>query len=162
MRCVKGKVAPEDRRMETPSIHGVGRNTSAGAENKRGIGVDQLLIVEIEEQLVLDDWPTDGAAEVIVTLLRFGAGPVEVVSCIQVVVLEIIVQGAVKLTGPALADDVEDVAAAAVHRRGGRSNHVHFSDVLALTLINVGAVRQPNRTTVNQIAREVGQDSKDT
>src|SRR5260370_14549402 len=85
-------------------------------------------------------------------LLRVGASAVEVVSRINCVVLEVIVERTVELVGPALADDVEDIAAAAVLGRGGRSNHVHFGHTLALALVNVGAMRQPNRAAVNQIA----------
>src|ERR1017187_3277752 len=111
MRRVKGQIASEDHRIKATSLHGVGRNRNVG---DRAIGVSQLLIVEIEKQLVLDDRPAYRAAEVVVTLLRLGAGAVEVVSRIQVVVLEIIVGGTVKLIGPALADDVEDIAAAEI------------------------------------------------
>src|SRR5258708_28251266 len=135
MRCVKGKVVAEDGRIETPSFHGVGRIIYARGRDERGIGIDQLLIVEIEEQLVLEDWPTDRAAKVVVTLPPLFAGSIEVVSRIQVVILEVIVARAVKLIGTALANDVEDIAAATVLRRGGRSNHGHFGHVLPLALV---------------------------
>src|SRR5258708_12466156 len=151
MRSVKRKVGSEDRRIKATRLHVRGRN-----RNRRdlAIGVFQLLIVEIEESLVLQSRPPNRTAEVVETLLPLGASPVEVVSRIHCVVLEVIVKGAVKLVGPALADDVEDIAAAAVLGRGSRSNHVHFGHALALPLVNVGAMRQPNRAAVDQIAGE--------
>src|SRR4029077_12104429 len=158
MRSVKRKVCSEDRRIKTTSLHVRSRKRNCG---DLAIGVFQLLIVEVEEQLVLEYRPTNRAAKVIETLLVFGASPVEVVSGIQCVVLEVIVKGAVKLVGPALADDVEDRAAAAVLGRGGRSNHVHLGHAFALALVNIGAMRQPDRAAVNQIAGEVGHASGD-
>src|SRR6266852_3226297 len=151
MRSVKCKAGSEDRRIKATSLHVCGRNRNSG---DLAVGVFQLLIVEVEEQLVLQDRSADRTAKVVETLLPLGASPVEVVSRIHCVVLEVVVEGAVKLIGSALADDVEDIAAAAVLGRGGRSNHVHFGHALALTLVNVGAMRQPNRAAVNQVAGE--------
>src|ERR1700730_11371946 len=151
MRSVKGQIVSEDRRVKTTRPHVCGRNRNVG---DGAIGVFQLLIVEVEEQLVLEYRPAYGGAKIVIALSGLGTGRVEVVSCIQGVVLEILIGGTVKLIGSALADEVENIAAAAVHRRGGRSNHVHFGYGLALALVNVGAVRQPNRATVNQIAGE--------
>src|SRR6266567_5956388 len=106
----------EEHRIEATSLHGGGRNRDGG---ERAIWVSQLLIVEIEEQLVLEYGPAYRTAKVVVTLPRLGAGSVEVVSRIQVVILEIIVGGTVKPIGPAFTDEVENIAAAAVLRRGG-------------------------------------------
>src|SRR6266849_2484076 len=149
MRSVKGQTGSEDRRIKATGLHVRGRNRK---RSDLAIGVFQLLVVEIEEHLVLQYRPPNRTAKVVETLLRLGASAVEVVSRIHCVVLEVIVEGAMKLIGPALADYVEDIAAAAVLRRGGRSNHVHFGHALALALVNVGAMRQPNRTAVNQVA----------
>src|SRR6266853_674677 len=109
MRSVKRKSGSEDCRIEATSLHGGSGNRDGG---DRAIWVSQLLIVEVEEQLVLEDRPTDRTAEVVETLPRLGARPVEVVSRIQGVVLEIIISGTVKLFGSAFADEVEDIAAA--------------------------------------------------
>src|SRR5882672_7006925 len=110
----------ESCRIETPSPHRSGGNTD---RSLRVVRVFQLLVVEIEEQLVLDYRPAEGAAKVVKALLRLceavPSGMVEVASRIQGVVLEILVECAVKLIGSALADEIENVAASAVLRRGG-------------------------------------------
>src|SRR5258708_227574 len=120
MGSVELQRVTEGRRIETSGPHGGGGNTDF---TERVVRVLQLLIVEIEEQLVLEDRPTDRAAKVIVALLCLrGAVPsrmVEVASRIQGVVLEILVERAVKLIGSILADEVENVAAAAILRCGG-------------------------------------------
>src|SRR5260370_30053902 len=138
MRSVERKVGSEDRRIKATSLHVRGRN-----RNRRdlAIGVFQLLIVEIEEHLVLQYRPPNRTAKVVETLLRLGASAVEVVSRIHCVVLEVIVERTVELVGPALADDVEDIAAAAVLGRGGRNKYIHLRPAAALVLVHVGAIR---------------------
>ena len=158
MGSVKRKAVSEHSGIEATSLHGVGRNADRADRTER---INQLLIVEIEEQLVLEDRPTDRTAKVVETLPRLGAGPVEVVSRVQRIILEIIIGSTVKLIGSALADEIEYIATAAILCGGGRGNHVHFGHGFALALVNVGAVRQPNRATVNQIAGEVWHGSGD-
>src|SRR6266567_69550 len=148
----------EDCWIETSRLHGVRGNADRADRTER---INQLLIVEIEEQLVLADRTADRAAKVVETLPRLGASPVEVVSRVQRIILEIIIGSTVKLIGSALADEIEDIATTAILCGGGCGNHVHFGYCFALALVNVGAVWQPNRATVNQITGEVGHGSRD-
>src|SRR5215471_15021773 len=96
MASVKGQIASEDCRIKTTSLHGCGWNRNVG---DRAIGIFQLLIVEVEKQLVLDDRPAQRHAKIVKTLSGLGAFPVEVVSRIEGVILEILIGGTVKLIG---------------------------------------------------------------
>src|SRR5580692_3833719 len=157
MGSIKGQSVSKKLRIETTCQHGCSWLRSCP---KPAVGVFQLLIVVIEEHFVLQDRSANRPAEVVVTLLRFGA-TVEVGSRIQVVVLDIVIGRAVKFTAPALEDDVEDRAAAAVLGGSVCCNDVELGHCLAYALIGVGAMRQPDRAAVDQIARKVGHGSVD-
>src|ERR1700727_80256 len=121
MASVQGQVRSKERRIETTCLHGL---RWLRVILDRVLRVEQLLIVVKEEHFVLQDRPAYRTAEVVVAHLTFGASVVEVVSRIQGVVLEIVIEGAMKLIASALADDIEDRATSAV--LGGRvgGNHV--------------------------------------
>src|SRR5271170_1930274 len=120
MASVKGQTRSKERRIETTRLHGL---RWLRVLLDRVLRVFQLLIVVKEEHFVLQDRPADRTAEVVVPHLAFGAS-VEVVSRIQGVVLEIVIEGTMKLIGSALADDVEDRATSAVLGGGVCGNHV--------------------------------------
>src|ERR1700677_3475966 len=128
MASVKGQTRSKEYRIETTCLHGWSwlRGLLDSA-----LGVFQLLIVVKEEHFVLQDRPAYRTAEVVVAHPAFGAGTVEVVSRVQGVVLEIVIERAMKLIAPALADDVEDRAAAAVLGGGVGGNHVDLRDGFA-------------------------------
>src|SRR3984885_7180765 len=127
MASVKGQTRSKERRIETTCLHGLSWLRVLG---DRVLGVFQLLIVVKEEHFVLQDRPAYRTAKVVVAHLTFGAG-VEVVSRIQGVVLEIVIEGAMKLIGSALADDVEDRATSAVLSGGVCGNHVDLRNGFA-------------------------------
>src|SRR5271156_2878998 len=120
MASVKGQTRSKERRIEAPRLHGL---RWLRVLLDRVLWVFQLLIVVEEEHFVLQDRPAYRTAEVVVAHFALGAG-VEVVSRIQVVVLEIVIEGAMKLIGSALANDVEDRATSAVLGGGVCGNHV--------------------------------------
>src|ERR1700722_19740763 len=120
MASVQGQVRSKERRIETTCLH-VLRWLRVILD--RVLRVEQLLIVVKEEHFVLQDWPANRTAEVVVAHLAFGAS-VEVVSRVQGVVLEIVIEGAMKLIGSAFADDVEDRATSAVLGGGVCGNHI--------------------------------------
>src|SRR6202034_3728299 len=103
MGCVKLQSRSKKRRIETTCLHGW--SWFRGNLERAG-RVFLLLIVVIEEHFVLQDRPAYRPAEVVVTLprLRAAGRGVEVASRIQGVVLEIVIEGAVKLTARALGD----------------------------------------------------------
>src|ERR1700677_4807349 len=137
MASVQGQTRSEERRIETTCLHGLSWLRVLG---DRVLRVFQLLIVVEEEHFVLQDRPAYRTAEVVVAHFALGASVVEVVSRIQGVVLEIVIEGAMKLIGSALADDVENRATSAVLGGGVGGNHVDLRHGFALTLVNVGAV----------------------
>src|ERR1700742_3538522 len=114
MASVQGEARSKERRIKTTCLHGLLWLLVFGGGVLR---VFQLLVVVKEEHFVLQDRPADRTAEVVIAHLAFGAG-VEVVSRVQGVVLEIVIEGAMKLIGSAFADDVEHGATSTV--LGGR------------------------------------------
>src|ERR1700733_3748338 len=121
MASVKGQTRSEERRIETTCLHGL---RWLRVLLDRVLGIFQLLVVVKEEHFVLQDRPAYRTAEVVVAHLVLGASAVEVVSRIQGVVLEIVIEGAMKLIASALADDIEDRATSAVLGGGVCGNHV--------------------------------------
>src|ERR1700733_9219285 len=160
MGSSEGQSGSKKLRIETTCQHGCSWLRS---RLESAVGVFQLLIVVIEEHFVLQDRPAYRSAEVVVTLFRFGTRRwcVEVASRIKGIVLHLIEDGAVKLTGPSLENDVEDRTAAAVLGRSVCGNDIDLGDGFAYALIGVGAVRQPDGAAVDQIAGEVGHGSVD-
>src|ERR1700679_1380860 len=120
MASVKGQTRSKEPSIETASRHGLSWLRVLGG---RVLRIFQLLIVVKEEHFVLQDRPAYRTAEVVVAHLAFGAS-VEVCSRIQGVVLEIVIEGGMKLIGSALADDVEDRATSAVLGGGVCANPV--------------------------------------
>src|ERR1700721_1994983 len=130
MASVKGQTRSKECWIETTCLHGL---RWLRVLLDRVLGIFQLLIVVEEEHFVLQDRPAYRTAEVVVAHFTFGAS-VEVVSRIQVVVLEIVIEGAMKLIGSALADDVEDRAPSAVLGGGVGGNYVDLRHGFAQTL----------------------------
>src|SRR5580658_2117574 len=127
MASVQGQVRSKERRIETTCLHGL---RWLRVILDRVLRVEQLLIAVKEEHFVLQDRPAYRTAQVVVAHLAFGAS-VEVVSRVQGVVLEIVIEGAMKLIASALADDVEDRATSAVLGGGVCGNHVDLRDDFA-------------------------------
>src|ERR1700761_4055267 len=111
MASVQGEARSKERRIKTTCLHGLRWLRVLGDGVLR---VFQLLIVVKEEHFVLQDRPAYRTAEIVVAHSAFGASVVEVVSRVQGVVLEIVIEGAVKLIASTLADDVEDRPPSAV------------------------------------------------
>src|ERR1019366_6689971 len=107
--------------------------------------------VKVEEHLVLYHRPGNSPAEVVVSLPPLL--PVEEASGIQGVVLEVIVGGPVPCIPTGFADHAENVTTAAILRGEGRRIDLQFGYVLeGDCAVIIGAVRHPDRGSVNQVA----------
>src|ERR1051326_2998333 len=115
--------------------------------------VDRVFYSEEKEDLVLDDWAADVAAEVVEVYGRPNTGdPIEPKrSGIQHGVLEVVVPHAVVVICPAFADLVIDDTAAGVLSRERRSAHLLLGDgVEDRSIDDVVAHRRADGSTVQQ------------
>src|SRR5260370_36521340 len=82
--------------------------------------LDDLVEVEVEKELLLEDWTTDGAAEIVIAekwLLRLATEVIAV--CIHRIVLKILVRRTMESVGATLTDLVVENTADAVLRGEG-------------------------------------------
>src|SRR5260370_32133758 len=112
---------------------------------------------EEEEQFVLDDWPANGAAPLVVAQeWNFAVGTAEIGPGIQYVVLPELISGTMKRVGPAPADLVEHRTAKSVLRPEGRRADLNFLDALEDRIVDVSAAVQHHRCAVRVSLGVVG------
>lgn len=65
------------------------------------------------------------------------------------------------LVGTGFADDIENIASGAILGGEGRRNDADFRDGFGDLVVNIRAVRQPDRASIDQVAGVVGEGSVD-
>src|SRR5712664_280065 len=142
----------EGREIALP--HGIGRNRSEAVI--RAFVVD-FVDVEVEEQFLLYDRPTDRPAKVVVPQIRRRTEWIEEASGIERIVPNIFVSCPVEATGPAFTDLIEYGTADAILRRERRGADLNFGYGLKSSNVDVGAERQCGRSAVREKVAVKGQ-----